>query len=105
MISHGYKVREQDDPIVDLVDRATEQFSLSTEPGAFLVDVIPQCMLASEGFYHPTDKPIVQYIPEWFPGAGFKKTAKIWAKCLADMADIPHEFVKGQMVHQLFSYF
>jgi cytochrome P450 len=81
MISHGYKVHEHDDPIVDLVDRATEQFSLATEPGAFLVDVIPQ----------------LQYIPEWFPGAGFKRTAKVWAKCLADMADIPHQFVKEQM--------
>jgi hypothetical protein len=43
MISHGYRVNENDDPIVNIVDKATEQFSLCTEPGAFLVDVFPVC--------------------------------------------------------------
>lgn len=40
-MSHGYQVKEQHDPIVECVDRATEQFSLATAPGAFLVDVLP----------------------------------------------------------------
>lgn len=40
-MSHGYTPKEQDDPIVHCVDRATKQFSDATAPGAFLVDVIP----------------------------------------------------------------
>jgi hypothetical protein len=40
-ISHGYEVKENHDPFVDLADRAVDQFSKSTATGAFLVDVIP----------------------------------------------------------------
>jgi hypothetical protein len=40
-ITHGYDVRERDDPLVALADRATEQFSMACLPGAFLVDVLP----------------------------------------------------------------
>jgi hypothetical protein len=47
MMSHGYQVQENSDPIVDVVDTATEQFSLATAPGAFLVDVIPACGVVS----------------------------------------------------------
>jgi hypothetical protein len=42
-ISHGYDVREVDDPLVELADRATDQFSKACLPGAFLVDVFPIC--------------------------------------------------------------
>jgi hypothetical protein len=41
-ISHGYRVKEKDDPFVKVADEATEQFSLSTAPGGFLVNLIPQ---------------------------------------------------------------
>ena len=41
MISHGYPVKEHDDPIVDTVEAATKQFSECCKPGAFMVDVVP----------------------------------------------------------------
>lgn len=82
MMSHGYTVQEEEDPIVNLVDVATEQFSEATRPGAFLVDVLP----------------VLRYVPSWFPGAGFQKIAVSWSKTANDMADIPHDFVKQQMV-------
>jgi len=41
MISHGYAVKEYDDPIVDVVETAVSQFSECVEPGAFLVDLVP----------------------------------------------------------------
>jgi len=40
-ISHGYEVQEGCDPFVELADQATDQFSLATAPGGFLVDLIP----------------------------------------------------------------
>jgi hypothetical protein len=46
-ISHGYEIQETNDPFVRLADEATEQFSLSTAPGAFLVDLVPPCNDAS----------------------------------------------------------
>jgi hypothetical protein len=42
-ISHGYEVQEGIDPFVELADQATDQFSLATAPGGFLVDLIPAC--------------------------------------------------------------
>lgn len=40
-ISHGYEVKENDDPFVTNADIATEQFGLSTAPGGFLVNLVP----------------------------------------------------------------
>ncbi|KAG5644939.1 hypothetical protein DXG03_007404 [Asterophora parasitica] len=80
-ISHGYEVRESGDPFITLADQATEQFSLATAPGGFLVDVMP----------------VLRYVPSWFPGAGFRRTAKSWAATLVEMVEQPHDFVKRQV--------
>jgi len=40
----------------------------------------------------------VRFAPDWFPGAGWKTKAKRWADILTEMADVPHQFVKDQMV-------
>ncbi|KAG1804551.1 cytochrome P450 [Suillus subaureus] len=80
-ISHGYEVKENNDPFIDLVDRAMDQFLRCTTPGAFMVDIMPS--LAN--------------VPEWFPGAGFKRLAREWSKTREDMAAIPYKFVKDQM--------
>jgi hypothetical protein len=40
-ISHGYDVMERNDPYVELADRAMEEFSTATAPGAFMVDLLP----------------------------------------------------------------
>ncbi|KAG6333886.1 hypothetical protein ID866_5199 [Astraeus odoratus] len=80
-ISHGYRIQEDKDPLVDLADTAVDQFSRSTATGAFMVDVIPA----------------LRYIPEWFPGAGFKRLAREWNATLQEMVDQPYKFVKDQM--------
>ncbi|KAH9482477.1 Cytochrome P450 monooxygenase 208 [Psilocybe cubensis] len=80
-ISHGYEVKECHDPFVEIADLATEQFSLSTAPGGFLVDLIPA----------------LRHVPKWFPGAGFRRKADQWSATLSEMVDGPHNFVKQQM--------
>lgn len=50
---------------------------------------------------------IVKYIPEWFPGAGFKKAAREWSKTVQEVADVPFKHVKEEMVNcgaQVFLY-
>jgi hypothetical protein len=42
-ISHGYAIQEENDPFVKLAEEAMDQFSLSTAPGGFLVNLIPIC--------------------------------------------------------------
>ncbi|KAL0945844.1 hypothetical protein HGRIS_012127 [Hohenbuehelia grisea] len=80
-IAYGYEVKQGEDPFVKLADEATDQFSLSSSPGVFLVNLLPP----------------LAYLPEWFPGAGFQKTAKKWARTLNDMVDLPFQFVKKEM--------
>ncbi len=41
---------------------------------------------------------LVASLPDWFPGTGFKQTAKDWAKTLDETASYPFRFVKEQMV-------
>lgn len=53
-ISHGYEVKENNDPFVDLADRAVDQFSQSTATGAFMVDIMPSCKAI----------PILRVLPE-----------------------------------------
>jgi hypothetical protein len=40
-IAYGYRVKEKDDPFLTDVEVAVEQFSLSTAPGGFLVNLVP----------------------------------------------------------------
>ncbi|KAG1729789.1 cytochrome P450 [Suillus lakei] len=80
-ISYGYEVKENNDPFVDLAKIALDNFSLTTTPGAFMVDSIP----------------FLAKIPEWFPGAGFKRLAREWREIADEMADAPYKFVKDQM--------
>lgn len=80
-ISHGYEVKENDDPFIDLANRVTANGSQATEPGAFLVDILP----------------FLAKVPAWFPGAGFKRMAHEWRGTLEEMVSAPHEFVKDQM--------
>jgi len=41
---------------------------------------------------------VVKYVPDWFSGAGFKRLAKYWRATVNQMADVPYEMVKKQMV-------
>ncbi|KAK0434403.1 cytochrome P450 [Desarmillaria tabescens] len=80
-ISHGYTIQEENDPFVKLAEKNMDQFSLSMTPGSFLVNLIPT----------------LRHVPEWLPGAGFKRTAREWASTLSDFVERPHTYVKQQM--------
>lgn len=89
MISHGYKVQDGHDAYVEVVNDAMDKFTVATATGAFFVDFMP----------------ILRYIPKWFPGAMFQRKAAAWRERLTDMAEIPFEFVKVQMVSRSFFLF
>ncbi|KUI57327.1 O-methylsterigmatocystin oxidoreductase [Cytospora mali] len=84
-LGYGYTINPHElDPLVDIADRALEQFSAATVPGVWLVDTLP----------------FLRYLPEWMPGAGFKKTARQWKATLMELAERPMQFVRKQMVEQ-----
>ncbi|KAK0234240.1 cytochrome P450 [Armillaria fumosa] len=80
-IIYGYEVQEEEDLFVELAEQAMHHFSLSITSGRFLVNLIPS----------------LRYVPDWFPGAEFKRTAKIWASTRRDLVEKPYEYVKQQM--------
>ncbi|KAF5367940.1 hypothetical protein D9758_004326 [Tetrapyrgos nigripes] len=80
-VTHGYAVQDGEDPFVTLADTAMEQFSQSVSSTGFMVNLIPA----------------LQYIPEWFPGAGFQRIAKEWASTLEAMVDQPYQWVKSRV--------
>ncbi|KAJ5109163.1 hypothetical protein N7456_005838 [Penicillium angulare] len=69
------------DPLVDLTEQMMAEFSLAAVPMAWAVDIIPA----------------LRHLPENFPGATFKKTARKWRKSIQGTAYIPYRFVQKQM--------
>ena len=53
--------------------------------------------IQSDGVYRAHSR-AVRYVPDWFPGTGWKVKGKRFAKALNNMADMPHQYVKDQMV-------
>ncbi|KIM89841.1 hypothetical protein PILCRDRAFT_812637 [Piloderma croceum F 1598] len=82
MIAYGHKVGSQGDRYVKLADEALATMSTAGEPGAFLVNFVPS----------------LQYVPEWFPGAGFKRKAKAWRKLSQAMLNDPYEMTKRKIL-------
>lgn len=81
-MAYGYTVvPHEPDPLVMLSDRMMTEFSQAAVPMAWAVDVIPA----------------LRYLPDSFPGAGFKMTARKWRKSIQDTAHIPYRFVRRQM--------
>jgi hypothetical protein len=98
-IAYGYTIETRKrDPLVDLADKALEQFSRAAVPGAWLVDIIPYCRyLVNFSLNSQLLTELVRYLPGWLPGAGFKRTASYWRKTLMDLVEKPYAFVRQQM--------
>lgn len=81
-MAYGYTIQPHGtDPLVAIADLALAQFSVASMPGAWLVDTMP----------------LLKYVPDWVPGAGFKKTSKFMKQTLTEAAQKPMDFVKHQM--------
>ncbi|CAA7261117.1 unnamed protein product [Cyclocybe aegerita] len=76
--TYGLNVESKDDPYISLAKEAIHTLEIASIPGAFLVD----------------DIPILKYVPDWFPGAGFKRNAKDWKKLALTMREKPFEAAK-----------
>ncbi|KAF6793740.1 O-methylsterigmatocystin oxidoreductase [Colletotrichum sojae] len=81
-MAYGYTTEpHKPDALVELIEKMMTEFSLAASPMAWAVDIIP----------------VLQYLPENFPGASFKKTAKKWRKSIQASAYIPYEYVRRRM--------
>ena len=69
-IAYGYKVTGEDDPLMGLAEKVMLDLSKCVTPNYYLVDALP----------------FLRYLPSWFPGADFHRTAK-------ESADTLHRFI------------
>lgn len=80
--TYGYTVEpEKSDALVEQVEKMMKEFSLAATPLAWTVDLIP----------------ILRYLPEWLPGASFKKISRAWKKSVEGTAYMPYQFVQRKM--------
>ena len=84
-IAYGINVKESGDPYISNAEEALIGLAEAGIPGTFLVDLIP----------------VLKYVPDWFPGAGFKRKASRWRKINAEVAQKPFRFVTEQVVTTL----
>ncbi|KAJ5281712.1 hypothetical protein N7478_007084 [Penicillium angulare] len=87
-IAYGYTIEpHNDDPLVNLADKAMQGFSIAFSSTTWAVNFMP----------------ILKSLPTWFPGAGFLKLAQEFKTDAQALAEVPHEFVTQQMKNGSFS--
>ncbi|KAF5672216.1 oxidoreductase [Fusarium denticulatum] len=80
-IAYGYTAEPfNEDVLIKMAGQAMDNVTAAGVPGAFLVDILP----------------LLRYVPDWVPGANFKRLAKKWSSELDDLTEKPYAFVKHQ---------
>ncbi|PFH47241.1 hypothetical protein AMATHDRAFT_43065 [Amanita thiersii Skay4041] len=76
-IVYGIKVADTNDFYITVAEEAVAGASIAGNPGTFFVDLIPA----------------LKYLPNWFPGSGFKQFAEHYRKVNMMMLHKPFEYV------------
>ena len=72
----------QNDPLTSLAEEMSAGFGQTNHPARYLVNTFPW----------------LEFVPEWFPGAGWKKTAKKWRQLAARVRNTGYEWTLEQIV-------
>jgi len=99
-ITYGIDIKSVDNRFLKASLEASDAMAAVMAPGKFLVDIIPirACLCAQTvTCKHLTDPLIVRYIPDWFPGTGFKALAREARNKFDISVDGPLEYVKNAM--------
>ena len=73
-MAYGIETKPIEDPFLDLAESAIKSLAKAASVGAFLVDLFP----------------ILKHVPEFVPGAGFKRQIRIWRKLQEDFRERPY---------------
>lgn len=84
-MTYGFSIRATGDPWVRMVEQAFTIVAGAAVAGKYLVDVFP----------------ILRYIPDWMPGAQFKRDARKWKATLKDSVFTPFEAARQALVRFL----
>jgi len=84
-LAYGLPIKAREDPYIDLAQTTISKINASVLPTNFLVNLIPSLM----------------YIPDFIPGAGFKRKAKEWRVFSERLISQPFNTVIDRMVSWL----
>jgi len=99
-ITYGIDVESADDRFLSANLDAAHALAAMLIPWKFLADIVPirACLCAKIVISnHLTDLLIVRYVPDWFPGTGFKASAKEVREKFKISVNGPLEYVKNAM--------
>ena len=97
-VTYGIDIKSADDPFLSATLEASHALATALVPGKFLADVIPIRMSVYSKTYKQLTKPwAVRYVPDWFPGTGFKALANEVREKYKISIDAPMEYVKDAM--------
>ncbi|KAJ7584553.1 cytochrome P450 [Mycena floridula] len=88
-IAYGIQVLPSNDPYLQQSERALRPMSKAAFPGRYFVDFLP----------------LLRYVPEGFPGATFKRQARLWKQETVAMIEEPFAVAKRQLVPPSVSFF
>ncbi|KAF8668099.1 cytochrome P450 [Rhizoctonia solani] len=80
-LAYGYHLKDDKDPFFLNAVQASHRIFNATMPNNFLVNVFPA----------------LAYIPDWLPGAGWKRTAKEWREHKNHAVTAPYEWTKQEV--------
>ena len=83
--TYGLDIALKNDKYITLAKAGVDPVVPALNPGTYLVDVIPA----------------LKYVPDWMPGAGFKKTAKRCHLLAQAMKNSPFEAAQCEIVSSL----
>ena len=99
-ITYGIDIKSTDDKFLNANVEASHALATVLVPGKFLADTIPICTclcIQTVTYKRLTNPLIVRYLPDWFPGTGFKALAKEARDKFKVSIDAPLEYVKNTM--------
>lgn len=83
LVTYGYQVKSDDDAFLQLADHC--------------VDLLANKIASGVGIWPVDIFPVLRHLPEWAPGAGFLRKARVWRSKMEEFVDRPYEFVKESM--------
>ena len=103
--AYGIDVQDSNDPYIDIAERALQAVNAGVNAGSFLVDIVPICESLRDGLLVHRSHVffVVRHIPDWFPGANFKRLAKKWRVPVTEMSEKPYAYFKKRMVRSRLS--
>ncbi|PPQ89805.1 hypothetical protein CVT25_007410 [Psilocybe cyanescens] len=81
-VAYGYQVSSNDDQMVSTLEEAFRIHATLIVPGKYWVELFP----------------MLRFLPEWMPGAGFRRVAREFGKTLHRVEEIPLVWARENMV-------